>query len=91
MRTLSKAEIEALGAELDAIRRDVEDSRGAQDATYIRRTIALQRTLEAGARLVIDASRTKLDGSSGTAALAVAKASRTWKSATMSATASGTG
>ena len=44
---LRKTDMEALGAELDTIRRDVEENRGAQDATYIRRTIAFQRTLEA--------------------------------------------
>ena len=43
---LSKTEMQALGAELDTIRRDIEESRGAHDATYIRRTIAFQRTLE---------------------------------------------
>ena len=46
-------QVEALGRELDAIRRDIEDSRGARDARYIRRTIAAQRGLlgeaEAGA------------------------------------------
>ena len=41
---LTDAEIEALGHELDAIRRDIEDSLGARDAAYIRRTIRFQRT-----------------------------------------------
>jgi NADPH-dependent stearoyl-CoA 9-desaturase len=70
---LSKTDMEALGAELDTIRRDVEENRGAQDATYIRRTIAFQRTLEAGARLLIAASRSKTGWIVGTAALAFAK------------------
>lgn len=70
---LSKSDIETLGAELDAIRRDIEASRGAPDAAYIRRTIAFQRTLEVGARLLIAASRSKIGWIAGTAALAFAK------------------
>jgi fatty acid desaturase len=70
---LSETDMEALGAELDAIRRDIEESRGANDATYIRRTIAFQRTLEAGARLLIAASCSKRGWIVGTAALAFAK------------------
>ena len=38
--------------ELDAIRQDVEESRGARDARYIRRTIAAQRALEVTGREV---------------------------------------
>lgn len=70
---LSKTDLDVLGAELDTIRRDVEDCRGAHDATYIRRTIAFQRTLELGARLLIAASRSKAGWILGTAALAFAK------------------
>jgi fatty acid desaturase len=70
---LSKSDIETLGAELDAIRRDIEASRGASDAAYIRRTIAFQRTLEVGARLLIAASRSKVGWIAGTAGLAFAK------------------
>jgi fatty acid desaturase len=70
---LGKSDIETLGAELDAIRRDIEASRGAHDAAYIRRTIAFQRTLEIGARLLIAASRSKIGWIAGTAALAFAK------------------
>jgi NADPH-dependent stearoyl-CoA 9-desaturase len=71
---LTETEIAALGAELDTIRRDVEESRGARDATYIHRTIAFQRALEAGARLLIAASRSRAAWLVGTAALAFAKA-----------------
>ena len=88
---LSETDMEALGAELDAIRRDIEESRGANDATYIRRTIAFQRTLEAGARLLIPASRTKRGGSRGPQRWPSPNASRTWKSATTWAMASGIG
>ena len=38
---LSDTDIEALGDELDAIRSDVDESLGARDAAYIRRTIVL--------------------------------------------------
>src|SRR5258707_15824333 len=70
---LSPTDIEALGAELDAIRRDVEESRGAKDATYIRRAIAFQRALDIGARLLIAGSRSKTGWVVGTASLAYAK------------------
>ncbi|MDT5191283.1 MAG: hypothetical protein QOI28_3534, partial [Mycobacterium sp.] len=70
---LSPADIEALGAELDAIRRDIEESRGAKDATYIRRSIGFQRALDIGARLLIAGSRSKTGWMLGTASLAYAK------------------
>jgi fatty acid desaturase len=70
---LSEADIEALAAELEAIRRDIEDSRGAKDRAYIRRTIAFQRCLEVAARFVIAGSRGKVGWAVGTTALAVAK------------------
>ena len=70
---LTDADVEALSAELDAIRRDVTDSLGERDATYIHRTIAFQRGLDAAARLVIHASRARAGWVLGTTALAVAK------------------
>ncbi|MCT7658357.1 fatty acid desaturase family protein [Mycobacterium deserti] len=70
---LSDADIEALGYELDAIRRDVEDSRGERDATYIHRTIKFQRALDVAARLLIGTSRSRAGWWVGTAALAFAK------------------
>ncbi len=70
---LGEADVEALGCELDAIRRDIEDGRGSKDAAYIRRTIAFQRTLDATARLIIACSRTRTGWLLGTAALAAAK------------------
>lgn len=70
---LSVADVEALGHELDTIRRDIEDSRGDRDATYIRRTITLQRVLDAAARLVIHGSATRIGWMLGTTALGVAK------------------
>jgi NADPH-dependent stearoyl-CoA 9-desaturase len=70
---MSKADVEAFGAELDAIRRDVEDSLGANDAAYIRRTIRFQRTLDVAARLLIGFSRSTTGWALGTAALGFAK------------------
>ena len=70
---LSKADIDALGDELDTIRRDIEESLGEKDAAYIRRTITIQRTVDAAARLVIGCSRSRTGWLVGTAALAFAK------------------
>ena len=70
---LSEADIEALGYELDAIRCDIEESLGENDAAYIRRTIRFQRTLDVVARLVIGCSRSRAGWVLGTASLAFAK------------------
>ncbi|HEY5852723.1 MAG TPA: fatty acid desaturase [Aldersonia sp.] len=70
---LTEADVEALGAELDAIRRDIEESRGERDARYIRNTIRLQRSLEIGGRAVLFGSRKRPAWLLGTAMLGVAK------------------
>ncbi len=70
---LTEADVEALGAELDAIRRDIEESRGVADAKYIRRTIAFQRALAAGGRVVLIFSNRKPAWILGTGMLGVAK------------------
>lgn len=70
---LTPTDVEALGRELDAIRRDIEDQRGSRDAAYIRRTITFQRALDAASRLTIALSRGKTGWLAGTAGLAVAK------------------
>src|ERR1700740_2623008 len=70
---LSDADVAALAAQLDTIRCDIEESRGAEDREYIRRAIAFQRGLEGAARLTILASKTKVGWITGTVALAVAK------------------
>jgi NADPH-dependent stearoyl-CoA 9-desaturase len=70
---LSDADLKALGVALDAIRRDIEDSRGEKDRAYIGRAIVFQRCLDVTARLVIAGSRNKVGWALGTAALAVAK------------------
>jgi NADPH-dependent stearoyl-CoA 9-desaturase len=70
---LTDTDIESLAVELDAIRQDIEDSRGERDARYIRRAIAAQRALEITARLTLAASSKRSAWWAGTAALGVAK------------------
>ncbi len=70
---LTDADVENLARELDAIRQDVEDSRGARDASYIRRTIAFQRALEVTGRLLLAGSSKRPYWWAGTATLGVAK------------------
>jgi fatty acid desaturase len=70
---LSAAEVEQIGIELDAIRQAVLDSRGAQDAAYIRRVIDAQRSLELTGRALLLASGYRPAWLLGTACLAVAK------------------
>jgi fatty acid desaturase len=70
---LSDADVEALAAELDEIRCDVEVSRGAKDRAYIMRAIGFQRCLEIVARLTIAKSKGKFGWALGTVALAAAK------------------
>ncbi len=70
---LTDADIESLGVELDTIRQDIEDSLGARDARYIRRTIAAQRALEVAGRLMLAASSKRSAWWAGTATLGVAK------------------
>jgi NADPH-dependent stearoyl-CoA 9-desaturase len=70
---LSDADIEGLGYELDAIRCEIEESLGENDAAYIRRTIRFQRTLDVVARLLIGASRSRVGWVLGTVSLAFAK------------------
>ena len=70
---LSDADLEELADGLEAIRRDVEASRGAKDRAYIMRAIAFQRCLEIAARLAIARTKGKFGWAVGTAALAAAK------------------
>jgi NADPH-dependent stearoyl-CoA 9-desaturase len=70
---LTDADIENLGIELDAIRQDVEDSRGERDARYIHRTIAAQRALEVAGRVLLAASSRRSAWWAGTVTLAVSK------------------
>src|SRR6201986_3405701 len=70
---LTEADVEELARELDAIRTDIEESRGERDARYVRRTIQLQRALAAGGRIALLASRNRVAWVAGTAMLALAK------------------
>jgi NADPH-dependent stearoyl-CoA 9-desaturase len=70
---LSAEDVELLGKQLDAIRQEVLDSRGARDAAYIRRLVRAQRLLELGSRAVLLRSRTPSAWVLGTAGLALAK------------------
>ena len=58
---LTEADIEQIGVELDAIRQSVIDTRGADDAAYIRKVIKAQRTLELGDGIVEQFPRAGLD------------------------------
>jgi fatty acid desaturase len=70
---LTDADIESLATELDAIRQDIEDSRGERDARYIRRTIAAQRALEVSGRVLLAASSRRSAWWAGAVTLGVAK------------------
>src|SRR6201987_3401577 len=70
---LPDADIENLAVELDAIRLDIEDSRGERDARYIRRTIAAQRALEVAGRVMLAASSKRSAWGAGSATLGLAK------------------
>ncbi len=70
---LTAADIEQIGRELDAIRAEVLESRGAADAAYIRRLIKTQRYLELGSRVVLLASIFPPAFVLGTAGLTVSK------------------
>ncbi|TNM48220.1 acyl-CoA desaturase [Nocardioides albidus] len=70
---LSPEDIEALGAELDAIRAEVLEARGEKDAAYIRRVVDVQRKLELGSRAVLLVSVFPPAWLLGTAGLSIAK------------------
>jgi NADPH-dependent stearoyl-CoA 9-desaturase len=70
---LTDADIDNLAVELDAIRQDIEDSRGARDARYIRLTIGAQRALELAGRVVLAGSSKRSAWWAGTVTLGLAK------------------
>ncbi len=70
---LTDADIDNLAVELDAIRLNIEDSLGARDARYIRRTIAAQRALDVAGRLILAGSSRRPAWWAGTVTLGVAK------------------
>ncbi len=70
---LATSDIEALGQELDSIRRAVELSLGDRDARYIRHSIRTQRMLEAAGRITLFAGKRRTAWLTGTTLLALAK------------------
>src|SRR5690242_21929354 len=70
---LTEEEVEQLGRELDAIRAEIEESRGAADAAYINRLIRVQRGLAAAGRVALFASNRRPAWALGTSLLALAK------------------
>src|SRR5687768_12943771 len=50
---LTDAEIDEFGRELDAIRDEVMDSRGARDRAYILKLIRVQRAMALGGRVLM--------------------------------------
>ncbi|GAA2548971.1 fatty acid desaturase family protein [Mycolicibacterium diernhoferi] len=70
---LTDADVAELERELDAIRADIEESRGERDARYIRRAIRLQRALAVGGRITLFKSRNRYAWVAGTGMLAAAK------------------
>ena len=70
---LTEADVEAIGRELDAVRTDVEERRGQDDADYIRTMITWQRRLNVAARVTLFGSRIPPLWLAGTAMLSVAK------------------
>ncbi|MDO9456604.1 acyl-CoA desaturase [Nocardioides sp.] len=70
---LTPEDVEQLGVELDAIRQDILDARGAKDAAYIRKVVDVQRKLELGSRAVLLGSALPPLWVLGTLGLSVAK------------------
>ena len=67
------AEFDEIGRTRDALRQEVIDDRGADDAAYIRRLIAVQRCLEVGGRVILLGSRHRAAWWIGTTSLALSK------------------
>jgi fatty acid desaturase len=70
---LTTEEVEELGREFDAIRAEVEESRGDKDAAYIYRMIKIQRRLATAGRVMLFASSLPPAWVAGAAMLGVAK------------------
>ena len=70
---LTEADVQAIGRELDQLRRDIEESRGEADAAYIKKAIKLQRGLAVGGRVALFASAFPPAWIAGTAMLGFAK------------------
>ncbi len=70
---LAQVDLDALAAELDAVREEVLASLGEDDAAYIRGVIRLQRTLELAGRALLAAGVFPPAWVAGTAALSLSK------------------
>ncbi|HET9500239.1 MAG TPA: acyl-CoA desaturase [Marmoricola sp.] len=70
---LTAEDIELIGKELDAIRAEVIEARGASDAAYIRKVVDTQRKLELASRAVLLFSLFPPAWVVGTAGLSIAK------------------
>ncbi|MGV1009530.1 MAG: fatty acid desaturase family protein [Dermatophilaceae bacterium] len=70
---MTAAQVEALGRELDALRQEVVNSRGAKDAAYIRAVIRANRGLEVASRAVLLFSGFPVAWAVGTMGLSLAK------------------
>jgi NADPH-dependent stearoyl-CoA 9-desaturase len=70
---LTDEQVDALGAELDALRAEVVADIGERDARYIHKVIATQRALEVSARGLLLFAKFPPAWIAGTAALSVAK------------------
>src|ERR1700739_2517776 len=73
VQPLTPDDLDAIGKELDAIRKDVMADLGSEDAGYIRAVIRTQRTLEVGGRTALLVSLFPPAWLVGTAALSLAK------------------
>ena len=70
---LTSDQVESLGRELDEVRKDIENSRGAADEAYIRKVIKFQRGLSVAARATLFASAFPPAWFAGTAMLSLSK------------------
>ena len=92
LHRLTDEQIEALGREFDELHEEVKADLGDRDAAYIRGIIALHRRLGLIARMeLLGAALEARVGARDGDALGWPRSSRTWRSATTSCTASGTG
>src|SRR6476469_6930895 len=70
---LSSEQLDAFGAELDAIRQRVIDDRGEADVSYMQRVIKTQRSLEVAGRGLLELGFLPPAWLAGTAALSLSK------------------
>ncbi|MFD9960821.1 fatty acid desaturase family protein [Amycolatopsis sp. NPDC058986] len=70
---LTPAQLDALGAELDALRRELVEDLGERDAAYLRRVVRLQQRFEVAGRALLWAGWFPPAWLAGTAALSISK------------------